>query len=195
MKPIKIDKNLKITFQNLHHDVNLKQLFTLDDVVYIVNNSPNIPVDILSLVLNCPYLKDYDEEIKQPIQDKTNCTSLILSLVKDDIMEPINVPLYWSFKGYSKKEKESYAIEFSPIQELKDLPIIIDNKIDGLIIPIDLHTILYEIFWELSFLGSPKERDEKSKGLAAQVKQIEDGTAVLLTKDEVFKNIKTKLGY
>ena len=103
---------------------------------------------------------------------------------------------------------QTYAVEFTPIYELADCPIKIRNKIyivdwgkdelkeqpdpikgTPLIRLIDL---LYEIFWELSFLGSPKKRDEEKAELGRRVKSIKDGTIEFLDWEEVKSRLKEK---
>ena len=94
----------------------------------------------------------------------------------------------------NKKEKKNYrqamAVEFSPMYALADLPIRISKKLhisdydveikSGKDIDteidfqpsIKLIELLYAIFWELSFAGSPEQRDDKIDGLKKQVDEI-----------------------
>ena len=96
-----------------------------------------------------------------------------------------------------KKEgyRQSYAIEFSPIYTLSNYPIKIckelkvedwrdyERKIKkkkdlwktiDLRPSITLVELLYWIFWELSFCGSPEQRDGKLADLDKSVKELDD---------------------
>jgi len=112
--------------------------------------------------------------------------------------------------GYeSKEDKEdikkgeitSYAVEFTPTYELINCPIRLKeemafietdySKKDGT--PwvernykkchFTLGHILYGIIWELSFCGSPKERDEQSSKINKSIEEIKDGTAKMIPFD------------
>jgi hypothetical protein len=101
--------------------------------------------------------------------------------------------------------RQAYAVEFTPMYKLADYPIRIGDKIhvtdydahpkdildrDIDVIPtITLMELLYWIFWELSFLGSLEERDDKGEGLKQIVDDIKEGKAELTPWEE----IKTKL--
>jgi len=108
-----------------------------------------------------------------------------LGYVPDDVLK---------YGKLTKKEKKNYrqamAVEFSPMYALADLPIRISKKLHisdydvkiksgkDIDTEIDFHPsiklieLLYAIFWELSFAGSPKQRDEKIDGLKKQVDEI-----------------------
>lgn len=93
----------------------------------------------------------------------------------------------------SKKEKEDYrsamAIEFDPLYYLADLPIKIGKKLhitdydvkcckdwDSNVDfqpSITLIELLHAIFWELSFCGSPEQRDSQMKELNRRVDEID----------------------
>ncbi len=86
--------------------------------------------------------------------------------------------------------REKYAVEFSPMYKLAHLPI---KVLDRMIIvnelkpptskgsvktiefapPITLIELLHAIFWELSFYGSPEERNTKIKELMRRCKEID----------------------
>ena len=97
---------------------------------------------------------------------------------------------------------QSYAVEFTPIYDLADYVIKIGNKIhitdwqdldDKRVIKgqplIRLIDVLYEIFWELSSLGGPEDRDEKKEKLRQRLdsyeKDKEGGTLKFVDFEEV----------
>jgi len=95
-------------------------------------------------------------------------------------------------KGEKKHYRQAMAIEFSPMYTLADYPIRICKKIyiedEDLPIrarikmkdsgidyqpTITLMELLYAIFWELSFCGSPKDRDGKMNDLKSRMDEID----------------------
>ena len=87
--------------------------------------------------------------------------------------------------------REGYAIEFTPINELADLEIRIcpEMSIENSELEYDdanfykkvaftpqitLLEMLYAIFWELSFVGCPEDRDERMEELNGRVKEYDD---------------------
>ena len=93
----------------------------------------------------------------------------------------------------TKKEKINYrsamAVEFTPIYKLAHLPVKISKKLHITDYSVDfrkknpesdvdfqpsitLIELLYAIFYELSFCGSPKQRDERLNSILKQVDEI-----------------------
>ena len=102
--------------------------------------------------------------------------------------------------------REGYAIEFSPLNEIADLPIRVkstmsiengdleygDSKATTLINFIPKMTVfdmIYSIFWELSFMGAPEKRDEMKDELNCRVKEIEEDKVELISGEEAFSKI------
>lgn len=90
-----------------------------------------------------------------------------------------------------KTYREHYAVEYSPVYKLKDYMIKIEKGIKVLdwrkenaefekgwteeVTPsITLQTLLYSIFWELTWCGSPEERDSSLEYLKGVVGEIEN---------------------
>ena len=102
---------------------------------------------------------------------------------------------------------QRYGIEFSPMNELADLSIVIDNifeiheyKNDFPIIfsskpSFTLLEILDAVYWEISFCGSPADAKEMLDGLKKQVDEIEEGTAKTTPIDDLLENTKKENGY
>jgi hypothetical protein len=114
-------------------------------------------------------------------------------------------------KGEKKNFRQNMAIEFTPMYALADLPIRVCKKMhitdyysdpkkdvdSGIDFQpsITLMELLYAIFYELSFCGSPKQRDEKAEGLNKQVAKL-DKAAKEGRLDEVtipWKQVKKNL--
>lgn len=106
---------------------------------------------------------------------------------------------------YLKKgQRQSYAIEWSPVYEIIDLPVKLNTEFEiteikkkfkhiaTFSINYTLGQILYAIIWELSFLGSPYMRDKEAKVIEQRVKDIKEGKAELIPWKDVKKKLKKK---
>lgn len=112
-----------------------------------------------------------------------------------DTLETLNFPGFHG-AGYADKkgERQSWAIEMSPIAEIINKPLILRDKLEIYHSDLDnmgnmpksqvfedarytLGQILYGIIWELSFCGSPKDRDELADNLKTTVDDIKSGNA------------------
>ena len=242
-KEIKITPKLKFDYYDLMLGVDFSHEFTLKDVVRAVINS-KIPLESLMELIRCPYLVEYWKEINSKrFKDDGIIDYLELywwgtSSTYMKIKESHNS---WCFHGVGKKGvvckdlmeyytkgkiakmkkdgyRENYAIEFSPIYQLanykiklNDEMIITDyDKMGGRNAKkyeddrikfkpsITLIELLYTIFWELSFMGSPEKRDKKNEELKNSVAELDaahkNGTIATITVpwSEVKKNLKKK---
>jgi len=104
--------------------------------------------------------------------------------------------------------RQGYAVEFTPINNLADYPIRMSNKLHitdydappkddmdrdvDLTPSITLMELLYWTFWELSFLGSPEDRDEEGEVLAQRVEDLKSGKVKTIPWEEVKEKLKDK---
>jgi hypothetical protein len=92
--------------------------------------------------------------------------------------------------------RQAYAIEFSPVNTLMDYVIKIrremhitdwDKKGDDMGNVVDfcpsitLIEVLYSVFWELSFMGSPKDRDQKTEEIKEAYEAVMDEISLMDT--------------
>ena len=110
-------------------------------------------------------------------------------------------------KGIDEKgERLSYAIEFTPLNELKKYPMeLVKNtkihsiKTEELLLFIDRGFTVYEvlsaIFYEITFSGTPAMRNKKIKSLKNRVENFEKELDKQKTKslEEVLKELKIDL--
>jgi len=125
----------------------------------------------------------------------------IKGIVPEDVLKHCNL------SDIEKSEYiEKYAIEFTPTYKLikynikiKDSMFITDiSKIDDnnsfktidFQPSISLITLLFSIFWELSFCGSPKDRDIRRNELNTQIEGLEKGEGKSLSLGEFLKLMK-----
>lgn len=103
---------------------------------------------------------------------------------------------------YKKGDKVNYGIDFSPANELIDLPIKL-SKTTNLEISKNKYQeytteeytllgILYGVFWELSFCGSPENRDIKKLELMKIMGRVEDGHEPVYPIEDIFKEKDTE---
>jgi len=233
MDKIKITKDLSFGYEDLMLEVDFETEFTLLDIVNSCMNS-RIPIDNLSEILHCPYLYDYwDEAHNSPDPDiDSDIEYLRISWygskntwdgkrddssgwIFDGIGRAGHIPSdmedHCSVADIEKLKadgwRQTYAIELTPLYNLADYVIRIDDKITitdydlenkyvddkiDIIPSITLIELLYSIFWELSFMGSPKRRDEKKEELGQLVKDIKDGKVETVPWDEAKDRLKKK---
>ena len=202
---IKITKDLKFGYADLMREVDRSQGFTLRDLVCICINS-SIPMKVLNDILRCRYIEDYWKEINEKsFGNPSNIDYLELYWLGNKSSDDLQDCDFWGFHGVGKegvisedvekycnltnKQKkeyrEAYAVEFSKLYTIADLPIKIKNKLKVNCLgfkknkscaktldytpSITLVGLLYAVFYELSFCGSPKERDAKLKDLAKRI--------------------------
>jgi len=106
--------------------------------------------------------------------------------------------------------RQKYAIEFTPLYNISDYVIRIDKemsitdydvedydcgdfykKID-FTLSITLVELIYAVFYELSFIGSPEDRDSKKEELGQMAKDLKEGKIETVPWEEVKERIKKK---
>jgi hypothetical protein len=112
------------------------------------------------------------------IFDKESVMDELIDNVSD---EYTSCEIYCSFDGY--KDNETWGIEFSPLQKLIDCPLKLGNNKIYIYIDkktkeyssdecsISLYNFIKEIIWELSFCGTPKNRDIKWEEITETVNE------------------------
>jgi len=115
-----------------------------------------------------------------------------------------------NYKDWPVGKPVNYALDFSPVDTLTELPIKLNKKITiydetnrkGVYPPpvileaektFTLAEILRGIFWELSFLGSPKDRNEKSAEIMQTMKDIDSGKVKTIPWEEVKERLEKTL--
>lgn len=128
------------------------------------------------------------------------------SLINKD--EGLEIPWLPSFLGKGTDDKNLfYAIEFTPLNELRKYPLelikntkVYDMETDELLLFIDRGFTVYEvlsaIFYEITFSGTPTMRNKKIKSLRNSAENFEkelDKQKKTKSLEEVLKELKIDL--
>jgi hypothetical protein len=186
-------KDSSYIFPNLNENIELNKDVTLRSYFKMLENYPEIQVldnfilSFLEEYKKCSYNnEDYLEYLElrkialyeHVIFDKESVVNELFEHVSD---EYTSCEMYCSFDGY--KDNETYGIEFSPLQKLIDCPLKLGNNKIYIYIDkkmkeysadecsVSLYDFIKEIIWELSFCGSPKNRDIKWEEITETVNE------------------------
>lgn len=110
------------------------------------------------------------------------------------------------------EDETRYAIEFTPLNEILDVPIKINNKASILKkatssigkmrfksdeyedqVGITLYEFMTEIIYEVSFLGAPETRDEEKEEIKKRIQEVEKGEVELIPFEDVKEKMSEKL--
>ena len=160
------------------------------------------------------YLEDYLKESKEPKEPTSNIEycevyRIYEHMIFDD--GEVDHEYYYGFHGVGKPTENgiiNYSFSFTSLSEIKYLPIKTNNLLDIIIdtgvnildenvsiddkyksihkaqIPITLFNFIGAILFEITFLGTPKNKDEKLNNLNDTTERIKSG------KEETFKLCK-----
>jgi len=193
---IKINDNLKFSLYDLKKIVDARQTFTLRNIFDCIKRS-SISLKILKEILNCPYLDEYMEEAytKKAKSKKISIHRLEIGYYMQIYNKETNES--WEFYGLDKKSPndkksrgkitERYALDFTPLYNIIDLPINISNKMtiynfnetdEKIPVYSDFHPLLTLkklldiILHELTFNGSIENRKKLIKMLNKRLKDF-----------------------
>lgn len=104
----------------------------------------------------------------------------------------------WGIGEAQEGGNDGYGIEFTPVNELKHLPIRLETTmVDPLLderyaLPPmryepTLLQFIYSILWELTFLGGPQNRSVESEKLDKLVEEIKSGSIKIMKREELIK--------
>lgn len=212
---IKSDKyNINIPSNNeLHSDeCQIDEDVTLEDIFKIVDKN----IDFWEFIIGNYCKEIINEGLLKKDKDyDTNIHYLELYWSAEEVCGKLEMPDFMSFHGVGSKETnltseltpgintkselDNYAIEMTPTYELVKCEVIVnetfniiefeDSEVKTLyssFLSPTLFQIMYGIFWELSFFGSPQEKDNKAKELEEIVEGLKSGKLKTCTWEETF---------
>jgi len=171
--------------QYLWRDIILSNSFTLRDWFKLIINYPELQK------LN-EYFHSFIEEFNN--SPKSGCIPnefSILGLVKrvgvEKLKEKTEVEVYVSIDGLPNDDSgRKYGISFCKLSEILDAKIILDNAhvylMEDDTIQMDmnpgtsysLYDLIHSIIFELSFYGTPEERDKEGEKMSEILKKIQN---------------------
>jgi len=170
---------------------------TLRDIFKLVNSN----MSTLESVIN-NYCKEYVEVgLEAPFHKDEKLTSLELfwhiDLVDSSRLIGNTIPWFHGLSTEANGRVGQYALDLCSVDKIVDLPIKLSTKFalvpdDYSKTPIEygeadfsLGQILYGIFYELSFHGSPRQQKEFEDELSKRVAQIESGEVETIPWDDL----------
>lgn len=211
---------------DLMREVEIADPFTLGDLCLMIRDCQELDLETLSALLRCP-LAPFIAECQRP-RDPTASSASDLSAIRlrwrceydrpDETRWPPSTALWlevdglgdtwedcqpggpWYEPGKDYSKYNSYALEMTPLYELRHLPLRIDPVMviactddpekEPLEIPapgVTLLQLIHALFWEFSFFGTPAERETKRAELKEQVRRINAGEEELIPWEDVRK--------
>jgi len=190
---------------------------TLKSLCLLVKNMDMYPI-LSPLFTHGPeWLEEFvDEGLNGPAEEKS-VDHIVLgwrSSISDDYYNEGETVFEGcvDMHGLVDGEDETYALDFTPINKLVDCDIRLDRTLeviderkesqnknpDGPLYPtlfktnkdFSLRNILHGIFWELSFHGGPKSRDQKREELMETMRRIDAGEEELIPWEEIKERLK-----
>jgi hypothetical protein len=158
---------------------------TLGDIFRAVEQDPEL-VRFLQEWSWCN-IDAFHSEARKPGVKATDLTCIeIAKYFEREAQETIDV------SGIGEPDEHGmthYGIDFTPVNELVDLPVWLrprmeirkdHKKLGEAPCTFSLLEVLGEIYYEISFYGSPEERDREGAELRESVREIEEGRATLV---------------
>jgi hypothetical protein len=224
---IRLAPGYKLRVVDLLKEVEVAEHFTLRDLCAMIQDCEDMDLETLSSLFRCPLAPflaeclqqcDITPESKSHLSyirlrwwceydrlDETRwpppSTSLWLEVDSiGDTWEEYQPGGQWYEPGKDYSHCNQYALEMTPLYELRRLPLWIDPTMvivcttetekEPLEIPapgVALLQLIHALFWEFSFFGTPEERDAQREELKGQARRINAGEEELISWEDVWK--------
>lgn len=180
---------------NLYSTTCLSVGVTLRDIFILLSKD----VRTFSVVGACPFLDELiAEALKEPTFNKDKEDIAFLELSRFATFN--RSEMFWNFDFHGCGQNEQFALEFSPLNDLSVLPVILDENItitnsdtDEAILrtkmPYTLSDIVNGIIEELSFIGPPDIKAYALQELKERADEINKG----MVFEDLYKKIDKKL--
>jgi hypothetical protein len=216
---------------DLLREIEIADDFTLEELCLTIRDSDEMDLDTLSTLLHCrlaPFIEDclrpsapppsaptlsaiyvaWQCEYDQPGETRWSPTTTLRLDVYGvgEIWEDCQPGGQWYEEGKDVSRCNTYAIELTPLYELRYLPLTLDPTMciagsddpgkTPLTIPapgLTLLQLLHALFWEFSFFGTPTQRDTQRAELEETVQQIKSGEAQTIPWEQVKEELERTL--
>jgi hypothetical protein len=169
---------------------------TLKDIFLLVSKS----IELFSTVTGCPYL---DELVAEALSKAESGEKDIGALELKRIAIVQKSELFFHFDFHGLGDDETYAIEFTPLNKLVTVPLILNEDISledsdteevylKCKMTFSLFDILFGIVEELSFMGPPNIRAMALDELKGRVDDIKEGKVETTSWEDIRKKLEEK---
>jgi len=180
---------------HLHDSVCLDKNTTLRDIFLLVSKN----IETFSTAVGCPFLDDLvTEALSAKVVNEEKEDLGHLELGRTAVLDKGELYVYMDFSG--KGVKETWAIEFSPTNELTSYPVMLN---EGVIIENEEGTVIFQfkmsftllelvkgIVDELSFVGPPDIKAFALKELKDRSDDITSGNVKTYSHEEMMKKLE-----
>ena len=162
---------------------------TLGDIFRAVEKDPGLR-DFLAIYSSCP-VEAFHKEAMLPPQKPTDLTKISIAAYLE-VSPATSVHIDVSGVG-QPGDAASYALDFTPVNEIVELPVVLEPEIEIFTFDAGGRTVLAkceydfsvlevlgEIYFEISFHGSPEQRDERFLEVNSAMDKIRAGKASLV---------------
>jgi hypothetical protein len=123
-----------------------------------------------------------------------------------------NINIYHEVVMMTPNDKEKYAIEFTPLKNLLDIPVVISGKTSVIKKAIskngkvrfvkseldnkngiNFYDFITEIIYEVSFLGEPSNKVAEKEKLQRRIKELKNNEVNILSVEEVKEKMSIKM--
>lgn len=198
-------KKLSI-FSYLPDVCKIKDGTVLKDIFNIVDSYKLLKI-FIQQYSGCRAIEEFHSQAKEPISNEQDDLKYLeiywtadLSKYKNETSFDISA----GFHGVGEKSNK-FSMSYSPVNEYAHLPLKLDKKIE-LFEPFQkdkepnklfeaekeftLLEVLNAIYWDISFMGGPKENKEFLEEMKRRSEEIRNGTVELIPLEEVLKRLE-----
>lgn len=170
----------------LNEAVELSDDFTLNDLFYFIEKEAGFFNLVFASQLGHFPLNLFIEEYRKPILERKDDDEIDYLEVSScaELWEWGDIDVYLDFHGIGEKDDIGYAIEFTPLNELKQYLLRINEifKVYGdnveQILEGKKYFTVYEVIGcilnEISFCGVPEQRDEHFKQILNETEEMRE---------------------
>jgi len=196
-----VEKEVFLFHPFLDEVVELSDDFTLEDLFYwIGRNQDHFDLIFCSQLGNRP-LQCYLDEVQKPYPEKDDEIEYLELQRFGELWDWGDIDLFISFSGIGKGKGINYALEFTPLNEIKHLPLKLNKKFvittykkstffsrlvsklrrkgnNSYVTLVEgetdftLYELIGSVLSEVSFVGTPEERDTKLDEIEEDVEEM-----------------------
>ncbi|MFA5048230.1 MAG: hypothetical protein WC516_04380 [Patescibacteria group bacterium] len=170
---------------NLSSTVCLSVGVTLRDIFVLLSRD----ITTFSIITGCPFLDELIiEALLEPTINKDKDKENISVLELSRFVTINNSEMFWNFDFHGCGQDEQYAVEFSPLNELSIIPIILDENVSIINAETDeivlktkmsytLADLIIGIVEELAFIGPPDIKAYALQELKSRAQDVSKGVS------------------